>query len=580
MLATAALGLLGVLLAVAQDGRVAPATPSTVERAGTVPTRDAMRLRLQAGTGSVSVYADASGEVRYRVHVAAETGNAAAAMPAKQFTVTANATPRGVALTGAMPEGSGLARVQVSYEVHVPRHYDLAISTEAGDIVVRDITGRVTLSTGGGDIRIGNVSEIGAAQGNSEADLFVARLTTGGGRIVAGNIDGGLRAQTSGGQITAGNVRGDAVLHTEGGQIQVGRVTGAAQLTTGGGNIVAEDAGDGVEAETGGGRIEFGSAAGAIRARTGGGGIRIAHLNGPTQLASSNGGVSLQGVEAPVHVSTGTGSITASFSPRFAAGGRGAQNAGSSQLASGQGDIIVYLPRMIAVSIDAQVDDASGHRIVADPSLPLRVNYANGAGGRGVHGECDLNGGGEVIHLKTAAGNIMLRYLDTSAIASTAGEGAGPGPQAQDLRVQAAGVSNAPRGGPGGGPASGPVSGEDAIGAGSDADTRVALLMGMFDELWWGGVRVDPEAEQKRLVRSMMPDYPAVARDAGIEGDVALRVWIGKDGAVTGMEALSGEPVLVRAAMRAVEQWRYQPGLLMGRTVNVVTTVMLAFRLR
>jgi TonB family protein len=140
------------------------------------------------------------------------------------------------------------------------------------------------------------------------------------------------------------------------------------------------------------------------------------------------------------------------------------------------------------------------------------------------------------------------------------------------LRAQAVGVNAAPRGGPGGG--------EDGIGAGSDADTRVALLMGMFDELWWGGVRVDPEAEQKRLVRSMMPDYPAVARDAGIEGDVALRVWIGKDGAVTGMEALSGEPVLVRAAMRAVEQWRYQPGLLMGRPVNVVTTVMLAFRLR
>lgn len=256
--------------------------------------------------------------------------------------------------------------------------------------------------------------------------------------------------------------------------------------------------------------------------------------------------------------------------------GEGRKARRGSQLASGQGDIIVYLPRMIAVTIDAQVDDASSHRIVADPSLPLRVNYANSAGRRGVHGECDLNGGGEVIHLKTVAGNIMLRYLDANAFASQFGLDAAPGPQEQGLHIQAAGVSAAPRGGP----ASGPASGEDAIGAGVDADTRVALLMGMFDELWWGGVRVDPEAEQKRLVRSMMPNYPEVARDAGIEGDVALRVWIGKDGAVTGMEALSGEPVLVRAAMRAVEQWRYQPGLLMGRPVNVVTTVVLAFRLR
>jgi TonB family protein len=115
---------------------------------------------------------------------------------------------------------------------------------------------------------------------------------------------------------------------------------------------------------------------------------------------------------------------------------------------------------------------------------------------------------------------------------------------------------------------------------GSEADTRFAALMGMFDELWWGGVRVDPEQQQKRLVHSTMPDYPEAAREAGIEGDVALRVWIGKDGAVSGMDALSGDPVLVRAAMRAVEQWRYQPALLAGRPVSIVTTVMLAFRLR
>lgn len=130
--------------------------------------------------------------------------------------------------------------------------------------------------------------------------------------------------------------------------------------------------------------------------------------------------------------------------------------------------------------------------------------------------------------------------------------------------------------------AAGGANGEapNADAADIDSDTHLAALMGMFDELWFGGVRVDPEDQQKRLVRSTMPEYPEVAREAGIEGDVALRVWIGKDGAVTGMDALSGDPVLVRAAMRAVEQWRYQPALLMGHSVSIVTTVMLAFRLR
>jgi len=596
VLAGTALAILAAMPVIAQDWHAAPAAQTVaVERTGAVPTHDGLRLRLMAGAGSVSILTDASNEVRYRVRVQAESGDPAAAVLVRQFTVTANAAPRGVTLTGAMPGDSNLARVQVSYEVHVPRHYDLTISTEAGDITAQDIAGRVTLSTGGGDIRIGNVAEAGAKQGQASADEFTVRLATGGGHIFTGDIAGGLRAVTNGGHITAGNVHGDAVLHTDGGHIQVGRVTGTAQLYTGGGNIVAEDAGDGVLAETAGGRIEFGTAEGAIHAHTGGGGIRIARLAGPTELASSNGGISLEGVEAPLRVSTATGSITASFSPLFPEGsaastadgaagnvsgnalgapGRGPRQwAEASELVSGQGDIIVYLPRRIAVTIDAQVDDASGHHIVADPSLPLRVNYANSPSGRAVHGKCDVNGGGEVIHLRTS-GNIMLRYLDAQT-APQAGQAAAPGLQGQGqfANEQAAGVSGAVAA-----DAAADAAGADTVG--SEADTRFAALMGMFDELWWGGVRVDPEQQQKRLVHSTMPDYPEAAREAGIEGDVALRVWIGKDGAVSGMDALSGDPVLVRAAMRAVEQWRYQPALLAGRPVSIVTTVMLAFRLR
>lgn len=113
----------------------------------------------------------------------------------------------------------------------------------------------------------------------------------------------------------------------------------------------------------------------------------------------------------------------------------------------------------------------------------------------------------------------------------------------------------------------------------SDA-ADINRLARLFDAFFWGGIRVDPVEQQKHLVASVPPNYPEVARLAGIEGDVTLRVLIGEDGAVRDLRAVLGPPVLARAAMRAVEQWRYAPALVDGRPVDVVTTVTFAFHLR
>ena len=45
--------------------------------------------------------------------------------------------------------------------------------------------------------------------------------------------------------------------------------------------------------------------------------------------------------------------------------------AGASQLASGNGDIVVFLPRNLAANIDALVSKGGEHRIEADPALHL-----------------------------------------------------------------------------------------------------------------------------------------------------------------------------------------------------------------
>ena len=132
-----------------------------------VPTRDGLRLTLTADAGNIRIFTDASGEVRYRVIVEAEASDPAAGKRLEQFSLTKRATPAGVALTGQMPGPRDLDRVWVSYEVHVPRHYDLVISTQAGDITTQDVDGHVVLSTGGGNIQAGNIGD--AHQENTPA---------------------------------------------------------------------------------------------------------------------------------------------------------------------------------------------------------------------------------------------------------------------------------------------------------------------------------------------------------------------------------------------------------------------------
>ena len=62
-------------------------------------------------------------------------------------------------------------------------------------------------------------------------------------------------------------------------------------------------------------------------------------------------------------------------------------------------------------------------------------------------------------------------------------------------------------------------------------------------------------------------------------GAVKLSALIGKDGNIQNLDVISGEPVLVQAALDAVKQWVYQPTLLNGQPVEVLTEIDLNFTL-
>ena len=81
------------------------------------------------------------------------------------------------------------------------------------------------------------------------------------------------------------------------------------------------------------------------------------------------------------------------------------------------------------------------------------------------------------------------------------------------------------------------------------------------------------------LVNQVPPIYPPLARQARIQGEVVLRVLIGKDGGVDKLQAVSGHPMLVPAAMASVKQWKYKPLLVDGQPVQIETEVRVNFSL-
>jgi TonB family protein len=79
------------------------------------------------------------------------------------------------------------------------------------------------------------------------------------------------------------------------------------------------------------------------------------------------------------------------------------------------------------------------------------------------------------------------------------------------------------------------------------------------------------------ILSQTRPEYPPLARQARIQGNVVLHVVIDKEGKVAQLEAISGHPLLVQSAMDAVRQWRYKPTLLNGQPVEVDTTITVTF---
>jgi TonB family protein len=95
-------------------------------------------------------------------------------------------------------------------------------------------------------------------------------------------------------------------------------------------------------------------------------------------------------------------------------------------------------------------------------------------------------------------------------------------------------------------------------------------------------IRVGGNIRPSRLITSPRPQYPAHLAAQGVEGTVILAAIIGTNWHVLNVKPKNSQvnAELIQAAVDAVRQWQYEPTLLNGQPVEVITTVTIEFALK
>ncbi len=87
------------------------------------------------------------------------------------------------------------------------------------------------------------------------------------------------------------------------------------------------------------------------------------------------------------------------------------------------------------------------------------------------------------------------------------------------------------------------------------------------------------KVKSAKLISSVPPAYPALAKSQRISGDVTIDTLVDAAGHVSNMKVISGPPALQQSAMDALRRWQYEPAQLDGKPAPMHMTVTVQFKL-
>lgn len=371
----------------AQQSRVYRDGNSWVEEiTGTLPA--SRQVRITTDLGSVEVQGSSSRVtyvIRKRSYAPSEE---AARRQFEQMRISTVKNPEGVFIEGKLANRN-LNRFNAEFVVQVPRKLELVkVETRGGSLNFISIAATVLGATGGGAVKLDEL----------EGSI---KITSGGGNVEVGRLGGDFSLTSSGGDVHIKNVAGQAHVNIGGGKIYIGSVKGAV-VQTGAGNIEVRKCSGDLGVSSGGGNLTLGDVDGAVQAETTGGSVHLDSARGRVQVSTGGGSVELFNLNQGVQAQTGAGGITAEF-----VGKSGSFS--DSSLHTAAGDVVVYLPRELPVTVHASSDMATGHGILSDFSGLRITKEGSKFVPRSMYAEGSLNGGGPVLKVRTIMGQIDFR---------------------------------------------------------------------------------------------------------------------------------------------------------------------------
>jgi len=359
------------------------------ETTGTLPA--ARDLRMNTDVGSIEVRGKARGILYVIRKRAVAASKEEAEREFQKLKVSAASTGEQAVVEGKLLQRD-IARFSADFSLQVP--YDLR---------------KVLVTTGGGAMKLTSLSA-------------VVHAKTGAGAVKLSDLAGPVSISTGGGEVTAGSLGSEATIKSGGGDVHLDNIAGAAKITTGGGNVFVGSAntllidnGAGsvdvgrcfgnFQASTGGGNVRVGEVTGSVRVDAGAGSVRVAGAGGREEVTTGGGNVELFKVAQGAKVDTPSGSITVQFT---AVPGAFTE----SSLHTGSGDVLVFLPDELRVTVHASSDMAPGYGIRSD--LPgIRISkQGSSIGPRSMWAEGALNGGGPLLRIRTGMGRIDFRKTE------------------------------------------------------------------------------------------------------------------------------------------------------------------------
>jgi periplasmic protein TonB len=89
-----------------------------------------------------------------------------------------------------------------------------------------------------------------------------------------------------------------------------------------------------------------------------------------------------------------------------------------------------------------------------------------------------------------------------------------------------------------------------------------------------------PSDLPERVAQAEQASYPSLAKQMKVQGSVILQAYVGTDGGIKDLHVVSGNPILVSAAVEAARQWRFAPYLQNGQPVETQAKIQVNFTIK